>query len=342
MVPAMEYMPHLSDFNLALLLLRVVVGPTFAFHGYAKIFRGGRLTGTARWFDSIGMRPGEIHARLAATGELLTGVCLLLGFMTPFAGLGLVGLMAVAFWTVHRGNGLLVVANGWEYNLVLATIGVTVATLGPGRWSLDHALGIHVHGYPGLLISLGGGILLAALVVGSSFQPPVAEAESTGAAVPEAESADVPVAPELSDVELLPEAVEAPAVPVETVDPEEVKAEEPTVPDSPVAPKASTRGKGKVKADAVASPLKDVNLDSLAAEADALVAKAKAARTSGDEASETEIETEPAEPAMVEIDAVVTESETSVQRSTQTKPRSSKSRSARGQGSRASGGAPRQ
>ena len=220
------------------------------------------------------------------------------------------------------------------------TASVTVATLGPGRWSLDHALGIHVHGYPGLLISLGGGILLAALVVGSSFQPPVAEAESAGAAAPEAESADVPVTAEPSEVEL-PEVVEAPTVPDETVDPEQAKAEEPTVPESPAPPKASPKSRAKADAAvAVAAPLKDVNLDSLAAEADALVAKAKAARTSGEEGSETE--PEPAEPAVVEIDAVVTESDTAAPRSTQTKPRSSKSRSTRGQGSRASRGAPRQ
>jgi putative oxidoreductase len=173
----MDYLPSTGEFDLALFLLRAVVGPTFAFHGYAKLFRGGRLAGTAGWFDSIGMRPGHVHARMAAAGELLTGTCLALGFMTPFAGMGLVGLMFVAFWTVHRGNGLLVVANGWEYNLVLATIGVTVAILGPGKWSLDNALGINLNGGAGLAISLFGGLALAGAVLASSHRPPVAAAE---------------------------------------------------------------------------------------------------------------------------------------------------------------------
>lgn len=169
----MDYMPTLDDFNVAILLLRLVIGPTIAFHGYAKIFRGGRLAGTAGWFNSIGMQPGELHARLAAGGELLTGICFTLGLFTSFAGLGIVGLMAVAFWTVHRGHGLLVVANGWEYNLVLGAIGVGLAMLGAGRWSLDNVFGIDLNGGVGFAISLFGGLAAAAGLLATSYKPPV-------------------------------------------------------------------------------------------------------------------------------------------------------------------------
>jgi putative oxidoreductase len=172
---ATETLPTADQLDLGILLLRVVVGPVFAFHGFAKIFRGGRLAGTAGWFDSIGMRPGHVHARVAAAGELATGTCLALGFLTSLAGLGLVALMAVACWTVHRGNGLLVTKDGWEYNLVLATVGVAVATIGPGEWSLDGALGIDLNGPAGLLISLGGGLAAAAAVITTSHRPQPAD-----------------------------------------------------------------------------------------------------------------------------------------------------------------------
>src|SRR5690606_10194686 len=109
---AAEILPTVDQLNLGLLVLRLVVGPVFAFHGYAKIFRGGRLDGTAGWFNSMGMRPGHVHARLAAGGELATGICLTLGLLTTFAGLGLVGLMTVTFWTVHKGRGLLIINEG--------------------------------------------------------------------------------------------------------------------------------------------------------------------------------------------------------------------------------------
>lgn len=168
----MDALPTADQLNFALLMVRVVVGPVLAFHGYAKIFRGGRLSGTAGWFHSMGMRPGDVHARVAAGGELLTGTCLALGLLTPFAGMGLVGLMAVAVWTVHRGHGLLVISNGWEYNLVLATIGVALAVTGPGEWSLDKAIGLDLNGPAGLVISLGGGLALAALTLTTSFRPP--------------------------------------------------------------------------------------------------------------------------------------------------------------------------
>src|SRR5215218_6234843 len=86
---SMDALPTADQLNLGLLLLRVVVGPVFAFHGFAKIFRGGRLDGTAGWFHGMGMRPGHIHACLAAGGELATGICIFLGLLTPFGGMGL-------------------------------------------------------------------------------------------------------------------------------------------------------------------------------------------------------------------------------------------------------------
>jgi putative oxidoreductase len=175
---AAETLPTVDQLNFGLLFLRLVVGPVFAFHGFAKIFRGGRLDGTAGWFDSLGMRPGHVHARLAAAGELATGTCLALGFFTSFAGLGLVGLMSVAFWTVHKGHGLLIINEGWEYVTVLAAIGVTVATIGPGEWSLDHAIGLDLNGPAGFLISLVGGLALAALLLATAYRPPAAETGS--------------------------------------------------------------------------------------------------------------------------------------------------------------------
>lgn len=168
-----DTLPTADQLNLSLLLLRVVVGPVLAFHGFAKIFRGGRLAGTAGWFGSIGLRPGDLHARLAAGGELATGICLALGLLTTFAGLGLVALMSVAAWTVHRGNGLLVVGNGWEYNLVLGAVGVAVATTGPGEWSLDGAIGIGLNGPVGFAISLIGGVAAAAALLGVFYRPSV-------------------------------------------------------------------------------------------------------------------------------------------------------------------------
>lgn len=127
----------MTTLDAGVLILRVCLGVTMAAHGYAKVFTGGRIPGTARWFDSIGMRPGAIHARLAAGAEIGAGLALALGVATPLAAAGFVALMLVAAWTVHRAHGFFIVGNGWEYNLVLAVGAVGVATLGPGAASID-------------------------------------------------------------------------------------------------------------------------------------------------------------------------------------------------------------
>lgn len=146
--------------DVALLLLRLVLGLTMAAHGFNKFFGGGRIPGTAGWFESIGMKHGKFQAVTAATAEITAGLGLAVGLLTPIAAAGFVALMAVAVWTVHRSNGFFVLTNGWEYNLVLATGAVVVAMLGPGYLSVDHQMFCHCwkNGWPGLWISVGLGL----------------------------------------------------------------------------------------------------------------------------------------------------------------------------------------
>src|ERR1700749_4535281 len=127
-------------YDLGLLTLRVVLGVTLAAHGFNKFFGGGRIPGTARWFESIGMKYGTFQAVTAATTEVSAGLGLAVGLLTPIPAAGFVALMLVAAWTVHRPNGFFIVKEGWEYNLILAVSAVAVATIGAGRFSLDYAL----------------------------------------------------------------------------------------------------------------------------------------------------------------------------------------------------------
>lgn len=162
-----------DEANLALLFVRVMVGVSLAAHGWNK---AASLEGTAGWFDSIGMRPGRLHARFAAGGEMLAGLFLAIGLMTSFAALGFVGLMTVAWYTSHRSAGFFIIKDGWEYVMVLAVIAITVAMLGPGEWSVDSAIGISddFDGYVGLAISAGGGVAAAAALLAVCFRPPPA------------------------------------------------------------------------------------------------------------------------------------------------------------------------
>ena len=169
----------MTAISVGLLILRVVLGLTMAAHGYNKFFGPGGIAGTAGWFDSIGMRPGWLHARLAASAELAAGVCLVLGFLTPFAAAGFVALMFVAAWTVHRGNGFFITKEGWEYNLVLAAAAVALGATGAGRFSLDRllfadsALYPYLRGWWGLAIAVGLGLAGGIGQVVLFFRPPV-------------------------------------------------------------------------------------------------------------------------------------------------------------------------
>lgn len=154
-----------------MLAFRIVAGVTMAAHGFQKMFRGGRIDGTAGWFDSIGMKPGRIHAYAASVTEMGSGALLALGLFTPFAGAAFIALMIVAGWTVHRANGFFIVKSGWEYNLVLAMVGL-VGGVVPGSYTLDDALGQTMTPNARLAITLAVGIGGGLCQLAVFFRPP--------------------------------------------------------------------------------------------------------------------------------------------------------------------------
>jgi putative oxidoreductase len=148
-----------------LLILRVMVGIVMLAHGYNHIFRGGKIAGTGRWFESLGMKPGWLHAWLASLTELGAGTMLVFGFLTPLAAAGVVGVMLVALITNHFKNGFFIFrpGEGYEYVLTLCMVAIAIGALGAGEWSIDYAIDLDWTGWPGLLVAAlagGGGALL--------------------------------------------------------------------------------------------------------------------------------------------------------------------------------------
>jgi len=167
--------------DIALLLLRVVVGITMFLHGYNHIWGGGKIKGTAGWFESLGLRPGILHAWLASLTELICGPLLILGLLTPLGAAGVVGVMLVAFLTNHRPNGFFIFrkGEGYEYVLNLGIAGLALGGLGAGRWSLDRALDIEFESTVGLAIAavagIGGALFLLAVFWRPDRTPAAAE-----------------------------------------------------------------------------------------------------------------------------------------------------------------------
>lgn len=158
-----------------LLVLRVSVGVTMIAHGYNHIYRGGKIKGTAGWFESLGMKPGIFHAWLASITELAAGAALVLGLLTPFAAGALMGTLLVAFVTNHRTAGFFVFrrpTEGWEYIMNLVAALLAVACVGPGEWSLDHAIDFAPHNWWSLVIALVVGVGGAAATLVVFWRPP--------------------------------------------------------------------------------------------------------------------------------------------------------------------------
>lgn len=126
--------------DLGLLMIRLVIGILFIGHGAQKLFGwfgGYGLKGTGGWFESIGMKPGVMMALLAGITELFGGVLFTLGLFTPLAGIMIAGTMLMAIVKVHAPNGLWSTANGYEYNLTLLVVAISMALIGPGQYALD-------------------------------------------------------------------------------------------------------------------------------------------------------------------------------------------------------------
>lgn len=161
--------------DLALVVFRIAVGAVMFAHGYNHVFKGGKIAGTASWFESLGMRPGILHAWLASLAELAAGAFLVLGFFMPLAGAAVIGTMSVALLTNHRGNGFFIFrpGEGWEYVMTLIAAGFALAVLGAGSWSLDHALGIFdPPGATGLWVAFIAGFGGAAALLAVFWRPP--------------------------------------------------------------------------------------------------------------------------------------------------------------------------
>lgn len=126
-----------------LLLLRVVIGAIFFGHGTQKLFGwwgGGGLKGTAGWLGTMGFRGPSAMSVLVAFGES-SGLLFALGLLTPLAALGTASAMVVAIGAVHWQKGFWLANGGYEFNLALLAAVVAVAAIGPGRFSLDRAIG---------------------------------------------------------------------------------------------------------------------------------------------------------------------------------------------------------
>ncbi|MGW1210265.1 DoxX family protein [Streptomyces sp. NPDC002499] len=158
--------------DLGLLLLRLGTGGVLAAHGAQKLFGwfgGHGIEGTGRFMESVGYAPGRASATAAGLAEAGGGTLLALGLATPAAGAAAAGAMAGAA-AVHTPNGFFAAGGGYEYAASLSLTAAGLAVTGPGRLSLDHALGHAVDRNWMVPVALGVTAAVTAVVVGMRNQ----------------------------------------------------------------------------------------------------------------------------------------------------------------------------
>jgi putative oxidoreductase len=123
--------PRLS---IGLLILRLVAGLAFVFHGYGKIAK------PFAWMPPESGMPPWLQA-LVVLSEFGGGLAWMLGLLTPLASLGLACTMGVAVWihTYVLGDPFVPSGPGGSYELasIYLCIAVLLLLSGPGRFSLD-------------------------------------------------------------------------------------------------------------------------------------------------------------------------------------------------------------
>lgn len=115
---------RLSD--VGYLLLRVVVGLSFAQHGAQKLL--GLLGGTRVALVS--------QLGLAGIIELVAGLLVALGIFPRWAALVACGEMAYAYLTVHAPHGLWPIVNRGELAVLYCFVFLYIAAHGGGRFSV--------------------------------------------------------------------------------------------------------------------------------------------------------------------------------------------------------------
>jgi putative oxidoreductase len=130
--------------DVALLLLRVVLGGAYAAHGLRKLgYLGGDPFPAFR--SSIarrGYRPPALWAAAAVGAEVVGGALVVLGLLTPL-GAAMLLAQSVTIVALVAPRGFWHDKGGIEYPSLLAAASVAVGLIGPGRWSLDATLAVH-------------------------------------------------------------------------------------------------------------------------------------------------------------------------------------------------------
>jgi len=139
--------------GVGLLILRAVLGLVMIGHGLQKLtgwFNGPGIDGFKDFLDSVGYDYASVFAYLTPITEVVAGVLLVVGVITPVAAAAVIAVLINAWCVMKSGTGWRDVFGdpesggqvpGIELESILLLMAIGVGLAGPGRISADFSRG---------------------------------------------------------------------------------------------------------------------------------------------------------------------------------------------------------
>ena len=119
---------------------RLALGAIFIAHGSQKLFGafgGHGFAGTQQMMGQMGLQPAPLWAVLLVVAEFFGGLGVLFGLLTRLSAVGIAIVMIVAMATVHGKHGFFLDKGGFEYNLALVGLAISLLFSGAGKFSIE-------------------------------------------------------------------------------------------------------------------------------------------------------------------------------------------------------------
>ena len=179
----------------ALLGARFLLGGYMGIHASQKLlgkFHGPGLETISQVFEDNGLHPGREMALAASATEIAGGILTITGIADPAGPLAVAGAMTVAA-AFNRERGLMAVRNGVELPVVYATLALTLAATGAGKYKIGPSIPGRLAAVGALVGGVAAGALVAKMVTGKPAPAEARTAEpATGGPAPAGAGAERP------------------------------------------------------------------------------------------------------------------------------------------------------
>ncbi len=170
----------------ALLGARFLLGGYMGIHASQKLlgkFHGPGLETISKVFEDNGLHPGREMALAASATEIAGGILTITGIADPAGPLAVAGAMTVAA-AFNRERGLMAQRNGVELPVVYATLALTLAATGAGKYKIGPSIPGRLAAVGALVGGVAAGALVAKMVASKPAPAEAYPAEPAGAAPP--------------------------------------------------------------------------------------------------------------------------------------------------------------